>query len=62
MIYNQSLYKCEDFKYSKSRMLSTTALASIENNAAHNSSELKKEEVEKLMNGTLDYISKFSPE
>ena len=59
--FNQALYKCESVAYDKSMMLNMTALASIGNDAAHNKESLKQDDVERLMRGTLDFISRYSP-
>ena len=59
--FNQALYKCESVAYDKSMMLNMTSLASVGNDAAHNKESLKKEDVERLMRGTLDFVSRYSP-
>ena len=56
---NQALYKCETISYDKSTMLQVNALAAVGNDAAHNNPELKKDDVKRLMHGTLDFISKY---
>jgi len=58
--YNQSLYKCSRIQYDKTTMLHVTALAAIGNKAAHNTGEIEKSEVERLNNGTLEFLSKYS--
>jgi hypothetical protein len=59
--FNQALYKCESVAYDQSMMLNMTALASVGNDAAHNKESLKKEDVERLMQGTLHFVSRYSP-
>lgn len=57
---NQALYKCETISYDKSTMLQVNALAAVGNDAAHNNPELNKDDVKRLMLGTLDFISKYA--
>jgi hypothetical protein len=54
---NQALYKCEAVSYDKGMMLNVTALAAVGNNAAHNAGDLKREDVERLMRGTLEFTT-----
>lgn len=58
---NQALYRCEAVPYDKTMMLNVTALAAVGNDAAHNKGSLKREDVERLMAGTLEFISRYSP-
>lgn len=57
---NQALYKCETVPYDKAMMLHITALAAIGNNAAHNLAEVTRDDCERLMQGTLDFLSRYS--
>lgn len=57
---NQALYKSESVAYDKAMMLNVTALAAVGNDAAHNSESLREEDVERLMRGTLEFLSRFS--
>lgn len=57
---NNALYQCETINYNKSTMLQVNALAAVGNDAAHNNPELKKDDVKRLMHGTLDFISKYA--
>jgi hypothetical protein len=57
---NIALYKHEPPIYDKSMMLNVTALASVGNDAAHNHPNLKSEDVQRLKNGLLDFLAKFS--
>jgi hypothetical protein len=59
--FNQALYLNNPQILNKSMMLNITSLAAIGNDAAHNSPDLNPEDVERLMNGTLEFISRFSP-
>jgi hypothetical protein len=54
------LYKSSPPVYDKSMMLHVTAIAAIGNDAAHNSPNLKKEDVERLAKGVQDFLAKFS--
>lgn len=58
---NQALYKSNLPGYGKSMMLNVSALAAVGNDAAHNNPNLQLDDVERLMNGTLDFISRYSP-
>lgn len=58
---NQALYRCETVQYDKAMMLNVTALAAVGNDAAHNKESLKREDVERLMRGTLEFISRYAP-
>ncbi|HMV17568.1 MAG TPA: hypothetical protein PLN96_08260 [Zoogloea sp.] len=57
---NQALFRCESVPYDKAMMLHVTALAAVGNDAAHNSDSLQKEDVERLMRGTLEFLSRYS--
>jgi len=57
---NLALYRCEAVSFDKAMMLNVTALAAVGNDAAHNMESLKTEDVERLMKGTLDFISRYS--
>lgn len=57
---NQALYRCESVPYDKATMLNVTALAAVGNDAAHNQQSLRKEDVERLMNGTAEFVSRYS--
>ncbi len=57
---NIALYKHDPPIYDKSMMLNVTALASVGNDAAHNNPNLKSEDVQRLKNGLLDFLAKFS--
>ncbi|MCK9202326.1 MAG: hypothetical protein M0P42_14435 [Gallionella sp.] len=58
---NQALYRCDSVPYDKAMMLNVTALAAVGNDAAHNKESLRVEDVERLMRGTLEFISRYSP-
>lgn len=57
---NQMLYKCESIAYDKAMMLNVTALAAVGNDAAHNKESLQKDDVERLMRGALEFLSRYS--
>jgi len=55
---SQALYKSQLKAYDKTMMLNITALAAVGNDAAHNNASLCIENVERLMHGTLDFMSR----
>jgi len=57
---NQALYKHEPPIYGKSMMLNVTSLAAVGNDAAHNNPDLKQDDVARLMNGVLEFLSQHS--
>lgn len=57
---NIALYKCTPSVYNKSMMQNITSLASIGNDAAHNKPSLLEKDVERLENGVLDFLCRYS--
>jgi hypothetical protein len=58
--FNQALYTATPPVYDKSMMLHVTSLASLGNDAAHNSPGLKREDVDRLATGVREFLARFS--